>query len=56
MTRDFKFLVSRRLKRDFDNGEQYFKLNEQKIWVPPRTEQRPSPELLEWHADTVFLG
>jgi len=53
---DFKLSVSRRLKRDFDNGEQYFKLNEQKIWVPPRTEQRPSTELLKWHADTIFLG
>lgn len=56
VTRDFKFLVSRRLRSDFDNGEQYFKLNEQKIWVPPRAEQRPAPELLEWHANTIFLG
>ena len=56
VTPDFKFLVSHRLKDDFDNGEQYFKLNEQKIWVPPRTEERPSRELLKWHADTVFLG
>lgn len=54
VTPGLQFLVSRRLKSDFDNGEQYFRLNGQKIWVPPRVEERPSPELLEWHADTVF--
>ena len=52
---DFQFRVSRRLKADFDNGEHYFQLEGTKIWVPPRVQDRPKREFLEWHADTIFL-
>jgi len=51
-----RFRVSRRLKADFDNGEHYYQLNDSVIWVPSDTERRPNSELLEWHADTKFLG
>jgi len=53
---DLRFRVSRRLKTDFDNGEHYYQLHDRVIWVPPDAGQRPNPELLEWHADTTFLG
>lgn len=53
---DFKFRASRRLKRDFDNGEFYFGLNGEPIALPREERNRPAPDLLEWHADTVFLG
>ena len=56
VTPDLLFRVSRRLKQDFDNGEYYFKLNGHQIWVPPRVAERPSREVLEWHADAVFRG
>ncbi len=56
VTPEYRFLVSQRLKDDFDNGEQYYRLNDTPIWVPPDTEDRPNHELLEWHADTVFKG
>ena len=52
---DFQFRVSRRLKADFDNGEHYFQLEETKIWVPQDIGEQPNREVLEWHADTVFL-
>lgn len=52
---DFQFRVSRRLKADFDNGEHYFQLQGTKIWVPPDIGEQPNREVLEWHADTVFL-
>ena len=55
VTPDLKFRVSRRLKDDFDNGEHYYRFNGQGIWVPRRVEDRPSRELLEWHAESVFL-
>ncbi|MGH9894038.1 MAG: HNH endonuclease [bacterium] len=55
VTPDFKFLVSRRLKTDFDNGEHYYQLNGQNIWVPPSLQERPNRQYLEWHADSVFL-
>jgi hypothetical protein len=46
----------RTLKRDFDNGEPYYPLDGREIWVPASVEARPSRELLEWHADSVFRG
>jgi len=48
--------VSRRLKTDFDNGERYYQLEGSTLWIPRRTDAQPRPELLEWHADTVFKG
>lgn len=56
VTPDQRFLVSRRLKDDFENGEPYVPFHGQEIWVPSRAEQRPLREFLEWHADTVFRG
>jgi putative restriction endonuclease len=53
---DLRFRVSRRLKKDFDNGEHYYQLDGSTIWVPRGADERPRRELLEWHADTVFRG
>jgi putative restriction endonuclease len=55
VTPDGRFLVSRRLKDDFDNGEPYMPFNNQRIWVPTESTSQPSKRLLEWHSDTVFL-
>jgi len=56
ITPDFEFLVSRRLKQDFDNGEHYYKFKGATIWLPPHLEDRPNKEFLEWHSDSRFLG
>jgi len=56
ITPDLRFRVSRRLKTDFDNGEHYYRLDGSAIWAPRGSDERPRPELLEWHADTVFRG
>jgi len=53
---DYQFRVSRRLKDDYDNGEHYFQFQGMKIWLPPRSDDRPNRAFLEWHADEVFLG
>jgi len=53
---DGRFRVSRRLRRDFDNGELYYRFQGREVWLPPEADYRPSRRLLEWHADTVFLG
>lgn len=56
VTPDRRFRVSSRLKRDFDNGEEYRKFADAEIQVPSTQEDRPDPRLLEWHTDAVFLG
>ncbi len=53
---DLTFRASRRLRDDFDNGDYYLQLAGTKIWLPPDEHDRPARELLQWHADTVFLG
>jgi putative restriction endonuclease len=56
VTPDYRFVVSPKLKADFDNGEVYYRLSGNEIWVPQDPSKRPDRESLEWHADTVFLG
>jgi putative restriction endonuclease len=55
VTPDGRFLVSRRIKDDFDNGEPYVPYHGQKIWLPQDPTRQPNRHLLEWHADEVFL-
>ncbi len=56
VTRNLEFKASRRLKDDFDNGEHYLAFSGSTIRVPPDEASQPAPDLLEWHADTVFKG
>lgn len=55
VTPDGRFLVSRRIKDDFDNGEPYMPFNDKEIWLPQDPRKRPDRQFLEWHADEVFL-
>ncbi|MCI0650897.1 MAG: HNH endonuclease [Planctomycetes bacterium] len=54
VTRDFRIRVSSRLKTDFDDGEPYYPLHDQKIKIPKTPEWRPSEVLLAWHAKERF--
>ena len=56
VTPDHRFRVSRRLKADFDNGEPYYPLSGNRIWLPGQAADQPGREFLEWHADTVYRG
>ncbi len=56
ITPEYRLRVSRRLKKDFDNGEHYCELEGNVVWTPPRTEDKPNQRFFEWHADSVFLG
>ncbi len=56
VTPDGHFLVSRRLKDDFDNGEPYMPFHGQRIWMPGDPGSQPNRETLEWHAEGVFWG
>jgi putative restriction endonuclease len=51
-----RLLVSRRLRADFDNGEQFYQRAGEPIRVPERRIDRPNREFLEWHLDGVFLA
>jgi putative restriction endonuclease len=55
VTPDHRFLVSRKLKEDFDNGEPYYPYHGGELWLPKDSDARPGREFLQWH-DTVFKG
>ena len=56
VTPDLTIRASRRLRDEFNNGEDYRRLDGQRIWVPSESARQPHPELLEWHSDVVFSG
>jgi len=53
---DLRFVVSRRLKADFDNGHSYYGLQGRPLQVPQDPGLHPSREALAWHRQECFLG
>ena len=56
VTPDLRLRVSRRIHDDFENGRDYYALDRREIRPPRPPNPLPSRELLEWHADTIFLA
>ncbi len=56
VTPDHHIEVSRRIREEFENGRDYYVLNGKQVRVPARPERRPSPHLLRWHNENVYLG
>lgn len=53
---DRRFVVSRRLKEDFDNGRHYYDLHGTSLRAPRMKEAAPSAASLDWHRASRFLG
>ncbi|PAP91962.1 HNH endonuclease [Mesorhizobium wenxiniae] len=53
---DKRFVVSGRLKADFDNGKHYYDLQGTRLRPPTTTARGPSEDSLRWHRDHPFLG
>ena len=53
---DHRFVVSRRLKEDFDNGKHYYDLQGTVIRSPRMGGATPAADSLLWHRDNRFLG
>jgi putative restriction endonuclease len=53
---DRRFVVSRRLKEDFDNGKHYYGLEGSLIRSPLDRSAIPSPDALAWHREYRFRG
>jgi HNH endonuclease len=52
--KDRRTVVSKRIKEEFENGKDYYKLEDQVLREPLEPWARPSLENLEYHAYTVF--
>jgi len=53
---DRRFVVSGRLKADFDNGKHYYDLHGSHLRSPVLSNTMPSPDTLRWHRENRFLG
>jgi putative restriction endonuclease len=53
---DHRFVVSGRLKADFDNGKHYYDLHGTTLRPPSLPALQPSYGALEWHRENRFLG
>ena len=56
VTPNHRCRVSRKLRDDFHNGEEYMQFAGTELWLPRAVEDRPRRDFLEWHADTLFRG
>jgi putative restriction endonuclease len=54
VTPDHRFVVSRRLQQEWENGKAYYAMDGASIALPSRAADRPDGELLRWHNDNVF--
>jgi putative restriction endonuclease len=56
ISQDHRFVVSRRIKEEFENGRHYYAMHGSPIAVPDHVGLRPRAELLSWHNEQKFLG
>lgn len=55
LTKDHHVEVSKRIKEEFENGQEYYGLHGKSLAVLPQAAiERPSAEFLEWHNEQVF--
>lgn len=54
VTPEHRFVVSRRLEEQWENGKIYYAMEDRSILLPQNKEDRPSLELLRWHNENVF--
>jgi len=56
VTSEGRFVVSQRLKADFENGKPYYELDGKSVRRPRSRDSMPSEVFLKWHRDNCFLG
>jgi len=49
-------VVSKRLRDEFHNGEEYLAMTGQRLLEPTRPADRPNPEFLDWHNQHRFVA
>lgn len=56
VTPEHRVEASRRMKDDFNDGDNYLELHGRHIWVPESAALQPDPAALRWHNEEVFRG
>ena len=53
VTPDHSIEVSSRIKQEFENGKEYYRLHGDEIRLPQMRDRRPSVDFLRWHNENV---
>jgi len=53
---EMEVVVSKRLREEFHNGEEYLAMTGHKLLAPTRPADRPSPQFLDWHNQHRFVA
>lgn len=53
---DLRFVVSDRVRTEFNNGEEYRRLHGAKLFVPQASANKPDRAALRWHNEEKFLS
>ena len=56
VTSSMKLEVSRKIKEEFENGRDYYRLHGNTIRLPADSKKRPAREYLEWHNSNIYRG
>lgn len=56
VTPEYKIEVSRRIKEEFENGRDYYRLHGEEIRKPESRIYLPSEVNLRWHNEEIYLG
>lgn len=56
ITTDLNLEVSRRIREEYENGRDYYRLHGHSIRPPENPQMRPSSDYLQWHNENVFRG
>jgi len=51
-----RFIVSDRVRTDFNNGNEYRRLHGTVVSIPANPNFQPDRDALRWHNETIFLG
>jgi putative restriction endonuclease len=54
--KDYRFVVSNKVKEVFDNGNEYRRLHGKGLLLPKSKSDWPNLDLLQWHNENKFLG
>ena len=55
--RDYRIEVSKRIREEYENGQEYYAMSGSRLKIiPQRPEERPSEEYIEWHNTHVFVA
>ena len=56
VTPNHRFEVSPRIREEFENGRDYYRLGGRALTLPDKNEFRPDVRVLDWHYNNQFLG